>query len=922
MKNRYLLLLISALVSLAASSYAANDPLSGYCGRKKQLNVDSTNLQWSVDLTQHTLTITGSGQMKDYDLDTKAPWFTWYNDIQTVILPNGITTIGAYAFYYCNHVENINFPESLEQICTYAFNYCSGLKTIRFGNNVRNINDNAFASCTKIEEIDFGLSPTTIGYYAFSPASSLVTIKAKKIKSIGSYAFSSCQKLVNLQLGDSLKTIDYCAFSGCYVLPAVHLPASLTYMLANSFRYCYALDTITVHPDNTVYDSRNNCNAVISTANKTLVLGCCKTVIPNEITTIGENAFYECRRLQSITFPTGLKQIQSYAFYNCDSLTTLTLPEGLQGLYDKAFSDCDRLQSVNLPNSLNTVGCGVFNNCKALTTPVYNDNWFAYMPANYEGGYIIPESLQHLACEAFYNCTKLTSVLIPERVKAIANYTFHNCQSLNAIHIPDSVTSIGQYAFQYCAKLTAITFPANLTGFGGNMLRGCNQLSTINWNVRKYQNIDVSYTWADPFNGVRSQIKSMSFGDSVQIVPANLCYEMDKLTSLSLGCNITKIGDNAFYGCTNIKSIHWNLRTCTDPDIYTQAPFYSLHDSITTFTFGDSVRHIPAYLCHSMSRLHQVHIPEYVSSIGKYAFRYLGELDSISVAAGNSYYDSRNDCNALIESASDILLLGCYKTQIPNDITGVGECAFRNVRNYTSVSLPENVTFVGKEAFNGCHELQELSLPENLVTIDDYAFQDCDSMHFLTIPQNVEQIGFRAFAHCSGLEDINCRAVTPPTIDATSFSGTTCPIHVPCAGIAEYRSTAIWSDFGSRLTGEALYTLTVQPNEFAYGVVSILQKPDCEHDAIIEAVPSRGYDFIAWQTEEGTILSTEAHYEFTVDQDLNLIAVFERRTEGLEAVQADETAIWYDMMGHRVTEPTSGVYIVVTGHSTHKIVLP
>ena len=895
MNIRYLLVVISALMSLAVSVGAANDSLSGYCGRQRALNVDSTNLSWRVDTAQHKLVITGSGPMKDYNMDTKAPWYDWRDKIESVSFPNGMTTVGEYAMYQCNWLKRVDFPES-----------------------VLEIKNSAFYSCSHIEEIDFGTCPAVIGGSAFSPANDLVTIKAKKIKSIGSNAFSNCGKLVNLQLGDALQSIGYSSFYGCNVLKEIHFPATLTGLANTSFEYAYVLESITVDEANTVFDSRNNCNAVIRKSDNTLVLGCYTTVIPAEVKTIGANAFYTCKKLTGIDLPAGLKTIESYAFYGCDKLQTMVLPEGLQTLDSYAFSSCSQLQSINFPISIQSVGCAVFRNCQSLTAPVYNANWFAYLPAKYEGDYTIPSTIRNIACEAFYGCSKMTGVDIPERVQAIANNTFSGCQSLKAVDIPDSVTSIGQYAFQNCYAMKAITFPANLSSFGGNMFYGCNKLSTIVWNVRKYDNFNVSATWSDPFNGIRNQITSFTFGDSVHVIPANLCYNMDRLSSLSLGFNIQTIGDNAFEGCLNIKSLFWNLRTCADPDIYTQAPFYPIHDSIRTFVFGDSVQHIPAYLCHSMSRLHEVHIPKKVSSIGRYAFRYLGVLDSISVDEDNSHYDSREDCNALIETGSDVLLLGCYKTVIPDDITGIGECAFRNVRNLKSVILSDNVQFIGKEAFNGCHEMEELRLPE-LTTIEDYTFQDCDSLRTVTIPQSVENIGFRAFAHCSGLEDINCQAVNPPTIDATSFSGTTCPIHVPCAGIADYRSAPVWSDFGSRLTGEALYTLTVQPNEFAYGTVSILQKPDCERNAIIEATPSRGYAFMYWKTEGGTVLSTSAHYEFAVEEDMRLTAVFERKTEGLEAIQADGTAVWYDVMGRRVSEPTTGVYIVVIGNETYKV---
>ena len=455
------------------------------------------------------------------------------------------------------------------------------------------------------------------------------------------------------------------------------------------------------------------------------------------------------------------------------------------------------------------------------------------------------------------------------------------------------------------------------------MLGGCTSLQSINWNVRTYSGVSVNYSYYDPFNGIRYQITSFTFGDSVHVIPANLCYDMSKLTSLSLGASIETIGGNAFYGCYSIDSIHWNIRTYPDPVTYSNSTFYGMRNQLRSFTFGDSVRHIPAYLCHSMSKLRQLRIPKNVSSIGKFAFRYVNALDSISVDEDNTRFDSRNDCNALIETDTDVLLLGCYRTQIPENITGIGECAFHNVRKLNSVVLPEDVAFVGLEAFNGCHDLKELSLPENLATIDNYAFQDCDSLTHVIIPQSVENIGFRAFAHCSGLEDINCQAVTPPAIDETSFSGTTCPIRVPCAYIADYRSAPVWADLGTRVAGEYFFTLTITPNEFAYGEVAMLQKPDCEHDAIIEATPSRGCRFVAWQDESGQVVASTARHQFTLEEDLNLIAVFERINEGMdETMEESGTAVWYDLMGHRVAEPSSGVYIVVTGGETRKVFIP
>ena len=970
MKHIYFLCTCLLLMSAGSLSAATADPLEGVCGRRAQYNQDSTNLRWKVDTTAHTLTITGKGRMRDYDTDTKAPWYPWRNYIYQAIFRNGMTTVGSYAmyqlgkltdiqwgntetiiynyaFYGCSSLPQLIFPASLTSICSFAFWQCSSLKSVQMGDKVKTVGQCAFWFCSNIETVDFGNSPATIDVQAFKPASSLVTIKSKRIKYIGGSAFDGCKNLINLQLGDSLERIDDLAFQNCNSLQSVHFPATLTYQdfFPTSFKYCYALDKITVDPANPKYDSRNNCNAVIRTADSTLVFGCAKTIIPAETKHIGANAFYSCIRLES-----------------------LHLPENIISIGEQAFRGCLHLSSVYLPNSVTSIDCEIFLGCDALKTPVYNTTYFVFLPTDYEGTYTIPGTPKKVACGAFENCKKITSVQIPNSVTAVNGNAFMNCISLylqplpneltflgssafngcsslssiiipkgiNTIYastfkgcstlpsiiIPDAVTRIDESAFANCTSLKSITFPAELNYFGRQILESCKNLKDIIWNVRQYSSFNTDPTY-DPFSGIRGQITDFTFGDSVRIIPANLCYNMTKLSAVSLGANIEKIGDNTFYGCKGIKSVHWNIRAYPDPQIYTQSAFYTLHDSITTFTFGDSVRHIPAYLCHSMNRLRQLRIPKNVSSIGKYAFRYVSALDSISVDKNNTDYDSRNDCNALMETSSDVLLLGCYKTQIPDDISGVGECAFRNVRKLNTVELPQTATFVGSEAFNGCHDLKDLTLSENIETIDDYAFQDCDSLTVITLPADLKQIGLRAFANCTQLQAVVVNATTPPTIDATSFSNTTCPFQVPCAAIPTYRKTPVWSDFGSRITGQAVFTLTVEQNDYGAGKTTIVQQPNCERNAIVEAEPERGYYFAGWQDKSGNELSTNMRYEFTLEEDLTIIAIFLRKVQGLDEVLQDNTAVWYDIMGHRITTPTaSGVYVVQQGNETFKVVIP
>ena len=1086
-KHYFLTFLWVLLLLLTAGSTSAQYALSGSCGRRIQFNDDSTNLQWSVDTAQRVLTITGNGRMYDYDTDTKAPWYPWRSYINRLVLPNGLTEIGTYAMYYldrldsiqwggtvqiirdyafygCSGLLSLSFPNSLSNVNQYSFSNCSNLRTLNTGDGLQRISYRAFESCgnlrsvhtgenltsidsyafrycSKIQNIDFGNSPVDVGYYAFYTASSLKSLRGSRIKSIGDNAFYGCDSLVNLQLGDSLQYMYSRAFYGCHSLRGLHLPSTLTSMSGDCFAYAFVLDTITVDPANTTYNSNDNCNAVIHTSSNTLVLGCRRTVIPSTTTYIGSSAFLGCINLSSINIPIGVLGIQSSAFSDCSGLLSIILPEGLTTIGSNAFNSCSSLQFVNLPNSVTSVDCYAFNNCSSLTQPIYNEKLFARLPMSYSGSYAIPNNIETICCGAFRECDRLSSltfpisvitignnafyscdslqtvilpdslitlganafqycgslssITIPKRVTTIDSYTFNNCRSLqsavlpsglktigfytfescrslSSIDIPDAVNHIGDFAFRYCSALTSITFPANLTSLGRKIIDGCSNLNTITWNVR-YSSISTEDNY-HPFSGVRPQITNFIFGDSVHVLPGYLCYNMTNLSSLSLGCNMDSIGEKVFDGCNSIKSIYWNVRSCKDPKMYYEAPFYSLRDSITTFTFGDSVRHIPAYLCHSMSGLHEVHIPKNVSSIGDYAFRYLGVLDSISVDPANTHYDSRGGCNALMETATNLLMLGCYKTQIPTNTEGIDACAFRNVRKLNTVNLPPSVTFIGKEAFNGCKDLKYLTLSKRIGAINDYAFQDCDSLYNITLPDSLWFIGLRAFANCSHIQtltlpenvevmdqyafsgcssmrSITCNAPEPPSIQETTFYGTSCPIYVKCSSISAYRNAPVWQDFGTRVSGLFFNTLTVRPNDYSFGRVYIVQQPDCEHTAILEADPILGYKFVSWQDTLGNVLSLDTRYEFYLDEDKSIIAEFVRDLNALEDVES-HVRIWvnehnvmlltelntparlYDLMGHEVDAaaveagvetslhaPGAGIYVVVTDNDKQKVII-
>ena len=291
---------------------------------------------------------------------------------------------------------------------------------------------------------------------------------------------------------------------------------------------------------------------------------------------------------------------------------------------------------------------------------------------------------------------------------------------------------------------------------------------------------------------------SVSYGGTTYTVTSigdEAFKECTGLTSISIPSSVTNIGGWAFEGCTGLASINLPVSVTTIGD-----DAFWCCTGLTSINIPSSVTAIGHGAFSGCTGLTSVSIPASVTTIGNYAFAGCEGLASIKVEAGNIAYDSRENCNAIIETASNTLVAGCMNTTIPNSVTAIGDGAFEGCTGLTSIDIPSSVTSIGGTAFYGCTGLTSITIPNSVTTIGDGAFYRCTGLTSISIPASVTSIGRSAFSYCSGLTDIYALRTDPAAYNCSAYafyevSATLPTLHVPIGSKEAYAATAPWSNF-------------------------------------------------------------------------------------------------------------------------------
>ena len=768
--NTAKLLMALAVLAMMAAAFIVTGPLTEDSDADTGYIIEGSG-------SDKKLTITGTGAMDNYG-SGKAPWYSERSNITSIVIEQGVTSIGDYAFQNLAKVTSIQLPVSVTSIGSYTFVDCSGLTTITVNGDLTSINGLAFKGCTslnsliftvdqtkyeikdgilytddgktlvrninaegqiiildevtsiqgaafsgtKVTEVQIPEGITTLSDALFYKCNLLTTVETgSMITSIGNATFSYCSNLTDEGLPDlsSVTEIKGSAFSDCVLLTEIEAGSFKGTLGSNAFDGCTLLERVTFGTGDNGFtgigiSAFRNCKAL--------------TTLPDmsKVTSIGNNAFQNCSLITVIDAPACKGTIGVQAFDGCSSLTSVTLnteENAITGIGNYAFRNCKALTTLPDMSKVTSIGNYAFQNCVLITS--IDAGSFNGKLGNYAfDGCTLLESVEFgsftgIGTYAFRNCKALTD--LPDdmsKVTSIGEYAFQNCVSLDSIVLPSGVTVINQFTFFGCKTLSSITCSSPMTSISGSAFIDCGSLRTITLSGD-----EVTYKISDNYLMTEDGSKIIRCLDfsSYPSIPSTV-QELDSgaysglpVKSMSIPSRITAIGSYLFYDCTELS-------------------FASLPSSIIA---------LPDYIFANCASLETVSLSSYLTTIGQYSFQNCVLLnsfiipDSVTAIGRNAFYGCINLTGEL---------------NIPSNLSRIEQSTFQ-FTSYRSISWGSNLTYIGSSAFQDCPWLEEFNMPEGVTEIGSNIITNCRGITHMSIPSSYEKSTSLGF-NISGLESI------------------------------------------------------------------------------------------------------------------------------------------------------------------------
>ena len=746
--------------------------------------------------------------------------FAGLTKIKSVVIPEGIISLGYDAFGNCLNLQNVIINGSFSYVQPLTFFNCRSLISIDLPYGVTSIGEEAFSDCESLVSITIPETVTSIGDHAFIRCKSLASeLDLSNVTSIGQYAFEDCEKLAAVILGERQSYINYYAFHNCKSLKTIRIPENVTGMNHGAFFGCSGLTSIyvpagcspvyfegcssikTVGPVGSGSDFEYGWTTEIPSAAFKGLTGAERIEIADTITKIGSGAFKYCTSLQDITMPDSVLSVGEDAFSNCSSLKTahlssqitvledglfsactdlqrVDIPGSLESLDESVFESCENLTEISLPDSVLTIGTEVFKDCKKLETVDLGNGIQIITQECFSGCSNLKtisysDTLTRIDAGAFNECASLPGFSIPDTVTVVGSAAFMNCISLSSVDIGDSVEEIGSNAFAGCISLGAINLK-NTQSAGRCAFKGCKNLTDAVVHLysvseemfsgcSKLKNLDLSAAKIEysAFAGC-SSLTEIVIPDVIRQIYGYAFSDCTGIKTVKLGNCITEIGAGAFYNCSNLT----DLFLYKDPRItYT----YQYQDINSSLTIRDS-----AFLqCDKLQNVYYSGTKDQWNSI-------VIEDNNSQLQNAKKHYKHRDTDYLLAEKPVVYRLTAdqesheSYATIM--GLIGIDKHEYLDESEEKTITVPAllagyPVREISEGAFaDYSYSFTEVILRDSIERIGELAFINCYYLRSMVIPINVETIEENTFYGCYRMSEISIPKKVK-LIDESAFSG-------------------------------------------------------------------------------------------------------------------------------------------------------
>lgn len=689
-------------------------------------------------------------------------------DETEVMIPSGVVEIGDRAFEDNKKISEVVMTDSITKIGSHAFEKCVKLKEIEFSRNLEIIDYDAFKGCKALKTIEL----------------------PDALKELGSGCFVNCDKLTEITCESKELEINQNPFKSYGDKTPTGIADKDGYIIMAGILYCYIGEEKIIKVPDGVTHIVGGLFEPYSWEKSSIE----EIVLPSSVKTIGDRAFSNCKKLKSISMPSGIK-IGTHVFDGCVKL----MDENGFFVHDGvACAYCGDSDKVVLPSGVKEISKQLFA-CSSLESNDGNKNIHEV---------ILPDSLEVIGDQAFDGCRQLERIIIPKSVHTIGNEAFRNCEKLKEIDVPDTIENIGEGILIGCKSLAdesgfvifnntvqayygserKVLIPEGITAiesgaFEGSGMTSIKLPSTLRELGSAFERCDMLEEIVIP-EGVTS-IKNRTFEgchalgkvvlpSTVESIGRSAFSFCVKLLEIELPVGLQKIGEHAFYSCKSLKCLEIPAKVKR----LEQGSFDDCK-SISKIHLSEGLEIIEANVFNSCERIESILIPSTVEKIGYKAFAGCKSLNEVTFLSNTTilHNTSFDNCPNLKDKDGFKIINGTiyeYEGEggnvvIPEGVTKIAANAFREGEgrvnrlwikyrkegSLKSVSLPSTLISIGDHAFDGCKKLQAVDLPSELESIGSFAFYGCDSLVTLSIPSKVISIGEDAFRCCNKLKQLS-----------------------------------------------------------------------------------------------------------------------------------------------------------------------